>query len=337
MPIRTKSRSSTTNRFQGFTLVELLVVIAIIGILVALLLPAVQAAREAARRTSCNNNLKQFGLALQNFHDIYQNFPPGLTDDDTANLGWGTYILPYMEQTNLYDKFSDNLAAGTAPVAMFVVKGGSHPNIDSWGGNPCALRIDFGANQPYTQQVMSNYLCPSSALPNKDNNGYGASSYVGNGGTEVIAFSSFACGAPQGIMTGVFSNDAQNTTTFVYGMAAVTDGTSNTLMVGEIGKSQNVTPNKTTDGNFPLWAGGNNDGGCNAKYIGAHIRLAGPNFNINRPPVDQQSDVSFGSFHPNGAQFVFVDGSVHFITQYIDTTVYSNFANRNDGFPVQLP
>ena len=96
---------------RGFTLVELLVVIAIIGILVALLLPAIQAAREAGRRSSCQNNLKQIGIAAQNFHDINGTFPPGMTDDDTNNFGWGAYLLPFMEQKPLYDRIDAVFAA----------------------------------------------------------------------------------------------------------------------------------------------------------------------------------------------------------------------------------
>ena len=116
---------------RAFTLVELLVVIAIIGILVALLLPAIQAAREAARRTQCSNNIKQIGIALQNFHDTYKKFPPAAGDDDTNEWGWGTYLLSFMEQGVLYDQLSADSGRFWAVPNM---GGPNGVNIDTMGG-----------------------------------------------------------------------------------------------------------------------------------------------------------------------------------------------------------
>src|SRR5688572_28592874 len=95
-------------RRSGFTLVELLVVIAIIGILIALLLPAVQAAREAARRTQCSNNLKQIGLGLQNYHSAHKSFPPGGVLRNNQGHSWWLLICPYVEETSIYQRFQLN-------------------------------------------------------------------------------------------------------------------------------------------------------------------------------------------------------------------------------------
>ncbi len=336
---------------RGFTLVELLVVIAIIGVLVALLLPAVQAAREAARRSSCNNNLKQLVLAMQNFHDTFGNFPPGMVDDDGNTMGWGMAGLPFMEQSNIYDKIAaiteactPNTAGHPEPILVFKDMS-DHPNMDSWaapGGQtdqPWDMRMT--AHHPYTKQVLKPFLCPSSALPTKDNSGFGASSYVGNMGNEVIALGDFNCAAPTAAaQNGVLINAANNYNTRVTNMAAITDGTSNTIMIGEVGQSARVTPTKTDDGSFPLWAGGNDSAGCTK--LGGHLRVVDVNMYINRKPGaspgnPDYSDYSFGSFHPAGAQFAFVDGSVHFIPQTIDTAVYRALGGRNDGVVASLP
>ena len=126
-------------RRTGFTLVELLVVIAIIGVLVALLLPAVQAAREAARRIDCADKLNSLGIALHNHHDTFNSFPPGMVDDDTNNIGWAVCILPFMENEPLFEVINGPFGKQTAsptvkPIIMNKTLIG-HPNIDNWTGN----------------------------------------------------------------------------------------------------------------------------------------------------------------------------------------------------------
>ena len=163
----------TSLRRAGFTLVELLVVIAIIGVLVALLLPAVQAAREAARRSSCGNNLKQLGIALHNFHDVNLSFPPGAVDDDTMSLGWGAAILPFMEQQPLYQRIDAVFAPATPAVAgdpkpnMLLKSLNIHPNIDSWAAGPTQAGQPWdnrnAAHQTTIETFLSTFFCPSSA------------------------------------------------------------------------------------------------------------------------------------------------------------------------------
>ena len=345
-------------RRQGFTLVELLVVIAIIGILVALLLPAIQAAREAARRSSCSNNLKQFGIALQNFHDVHGNFPPGLTDDDTNTLGWGSYILPYSEQKPLWDgmvaTFSISPPAGTNPKATPIMKSWQgHPNQDSWvtvtaPATQQPWRIDCAEQQKYTRNiVLNNYICPSNAIPKKDNDGYGTSHYCGNFGS--ITQTAWACAQPKALeQTGVLLHANDNTITRCIGMQDVLDGTSNVLMVGEIGESVDVHARKLDNGNFPSWAGGNNNGGCHTDQQGSHLRVIGGqvlsttfptpvyDFYLNRR-VGWQSNHVFGSYHPTGAQFVSVDGSVKFVKNTINVALYTAIGSRDDRGVAEIP
>ena len=126
---------------RGFTLVELLVVIAIIGILVALLLPAIQAAREAARRTQCNNNLKNIGLGLQNYHDTYKTMPMGAMHSmfrTAPQLGpsWQYGILPFMEQRNIYDKIANLVRSGSAVATTAFTANGANTNIAPAGSRP---------------------------------------------------------------------------------------------------------------------------------------------------------------------------------------------------------
>ncbi|WDI43336.1 DUF1559 domain-containing protein [Bremerella sp. P1] len=137
------------NRQRGFTLVELLVVIAIIGVLIALLLPAVQQAREAARRSQCSNNLKQIGLALHNYHDTFGSFPSAWIQVGSSRYhGWGALILPFMEQGNI------------------------HENLAPDFGNSRSANTEDKAGA-----IISGYLCPSSSLTERSDAGHGRSNY----------------------------------------------------------------------------------------------------------------------------------------------------------------
>jgi prepilin-type N-terminal cleavage/methylation domain-containing protein len=200
----------------GFTLVELLVVIAIIGVLVALLLPAVQAAREAARRSSCLNNSKNVSLAMHNHHDTLLRFPPGCGRDQApfginpADSGWGSswkvYLLPYIEQTALYSKWTFNASSG----------------------------YTHAANMPLVHKLtLKIYRCPSSVLPEfyATSNNAGSiqmfTSYTGIAGSNLPG-STFYTGT-NGFASGdgpLYANSTAN-------MASLTDGTSNTFMIGE--------------------------------------------------------------------------------------------------------
>lgn len=247
---------------RGFTLVELLVVIAIIGILVALLLPAIQAAREAARRTQCNNNLKNISLGLQNYHDTYKTFPMGAMHGGirggTTYPGpsWQYGVLPFMEQRNIYDKIANLTRSGATgtnlPSAAFTANG-VNANV---------------AGRPLDKLVPDYMRCPSSPLPVMvDQTGtICLSTYVGiAGGTDILTTAQAnttlypnpnLLGAPYS-STRTYNNRAGVTMSFTttsgtpggqgcvitssgmlpiaqhIGMQGCTDGTSNTMIVGE--------------------------------------------------------------------------------------------------------
>ncbi|MGQ9503861.1 MAG: DUF1559 domain-containing protein [Thermogutta sp.] len=352
---------------QAFTLVELLVVIAIIGILIALLLPAVQAAREAARRSQCTNNLKQLGLAIHNFHDVNSVFPIGQPDDDNNNYAWGAYILPYIEQKSMYD----TLVGGGA--ALVYIPGGDnlrvhgaireitgvspalpsgHPvrNTDSYNwwcqvgnnhGNPS------GATNVAAKTIINSFICPSDVLPKQDNNGYGKSNYCCCLGSDVPWYNQLISGGPSwsqpsgsGGQDGMFRLAQDNYNHFVTSFAELTDGSSNVIAIGEVTETPNVT-RTMIDRVFPLWAGGNNDWAGQWR-IASWARVCGVYTPINskdQTPIINLTlaDFAFGSKHPGGANFLFGDGSVHFLSETIDATLYRNLANIRDGNPVQVP
>jgi len=195
----------TGKQRPGFTLVELLVVIAIIGILVALLLPAIQAAREAARRTECNNNLKQMGLALHNYHDTYASgtFPPGFIR--SLGWSWGSYLLPFAEQQQLYD----NMGVG------------DRTNWDK------PAHLDNG------RMELSMYLCPSDAGRPKLNDLRKPKESVGNK-RRALGYSSYVAIRGSNMGPGWWLDGGG----VIYGESAIgfrdiLDGTSNTVAISE--------------------------------------------------------------------------------------------------------
>ena len=359
---------------KGFTLVELLVVITIIGILVALLMPAVQSAREAARRSQCQNNLKNIGLALHNFHAQVGNFPPGEVGQNTNDIGWGTYLLPFLDQQALYTKITaaSSASANVPPLVALWPQGGPvMPTATRWvsgAGDLTSLSpyIQIDQNmRPYAQYTLNVFLCPSDVLLKTTKDGYGKSNYLGSTGNSSDSTMNGLVPAPQPLnigcgvkagsaMNGVllFSNDNNNV--WVVTIADIRDGTSNTIAVGEVTASLDATITDNSERQFPIWAGGNpsQDGANGSKAtcdgnFSSCLRFAGgvavagtpPVYDytinyFNSHPTSADSDFSFGSQHPGGAQFLFADGSVHFLSDGIDAEQYRRLGNRNDGLSV---
>ena len=305
---------------RGFTLIELLVVIAIIGILIGLLLPAVQKVREAANRMKCANNLKQLGLGLHNFHGAYGGFPKA---GKLANeLSWHVFILPFIEQDALYRQFS--FATGS-----YCGAGGTGPNKNI-----------FAINDP-----MPMFLCPASpvtqmltAAPNSPNTPemvgtavpytthyYGVIGAKGTNPVNGQAYPWINNGPHGGFATsGIFMVDTVSTSTspgpdIGYAISDVFDGTSNTLLVGEMSWTNNVTGTR-----YRSWVRG-----CDAQPVCSGSRNVASS--INAPSIALFNDIAFGSQHPGGANFCFGDGSVRFLSDNIYLSTYLSLASRNGG------
>jgi prepilin-type processing-associated H-X9-DG protein len=281
---------------KGILLIELLVVIAIIAVLSGLLLPAVQRIREAASRTRCGNNLKQIGLALQNYAGLYGPFPPAFTncptgpDDARPGWSWGAILLPFVEQDALFHQL------------------GFPPAIFGDNGNP-ALPNSL------TQTPLAIYRCPSDNGPaiNADRGGHATANYravcgPGNGSTL------FVFTANQDLGGAMFQNSRVRP-------EDVTDGTGNTLIVGEC----NYDDAAGRIG--AIWPG---MPGVDA-YGDAMVSSAMWWLNARESWVNGSAVEAFGSRHPGGAWFVFCDGSVRFVGDNGDGTTLHWLAGRNDG------
>jgi prepilin-type processing-associated H-X9-DG protein/prepilin-type N-terminal cleavage/methylation domain-containing protein len=290
---------------SAFTLIELLVVISIIALLVALLLPAVQAARESARRGQCVNNLKQIGLALHNYHSSQQIFPPGYVsnfdasgNDTGPGWGWAAMLLPQIEQKPLFDSVNFNLP------------------------------IEDVSNPTSRLTQMTVFLCPSDSAPpvwwalTRDSSGVplqnicqvASASYVGMYGTSDPGIDG----------DGIFFRDGN------IGIPNITDGTAQTIAAGERAYALGVATwvgSVTGTSLFPL----TNDGVGYPRVESAPGMILG-HAGGNVGPGDPRGEVNqFYSLHPGGVNFLFADGHVAFLKTTMSFQVFQALATRAGG------
>ena len=342
-----------TNR--GFTLIELLVVIAIIAVLIALLLPAVQQAREAARRTQCKNCLKQIGLAFHNYHDVFNNLPPGymtrnglafnISSSEPGVWSWGASILPYIDQAPAYNALSvgntflEQSAAGAAtravlstPIAAFRCASDTGPAVNNFRDSMAISNA--GAVDWYHSEIA-----------------------VAGGGTLEIALSNYVMVAGTADSTTPHVRDPSQIPTVGeptgvafqnsrIGFRDIIDGASNTLLAGE--RAFRYKNNTLGAGTVFGFSASVNNSSSSANIKAAALNALGITYNgINATIGGIHDRRGFSSNHVGGCHFVMGDGAVRFISENIDyvkltvttapvpygcvTTTFARLAVRNDG------
>ncbi|WP_437222301.1 DUF1559 domain-containing protein [Planctomicrobium sp. SH661] len=307
------------NKRSGFTLIELLVVIAIIAVLVSLLLPAVQQAREAARRSQCKNNLKQIGLALHNYHDVHNIFPPTMNTVVAGNAGYSgpnttVFLLPFVDQAALYNGGDYNV-----PMSY-------NPNYTNFGN-----------------RTISFQICPSNPEGARRSDNWQNDSFLSHGASYVpcggptsaggYPNASSDCAAAGGLATfcpdtnwrdaalGIFANGL-NKWGYSARLRDVTDGASNTMAYGEVRPQFN--------GYFGVW-------GYIANAFTTRMKINSPSMSTVSaitPSVVLGSltkDQGMSSQHVGGAHVVIADGSVRFLSQNMSFVTFNYLGNKEDG------
>jgi len=293
-----------TGRRYAFTLVELLVVIAIIGILVALLLPAIQAAREAARRTQCVNNIKQLALATHNYHDTFKVLPMNNVPNPSPGrngFSWIAMSLPFLEQSSLHEQLDFNVTL-----------------IDSTSSD----------NRSLVETPIDTLLCPTDPTPavRSDlavwwNWPSGASNSAGRGPAGVTCYMGFqgdwfnaSTDPPDGLF--------ERQTTRPVGFRDILDGTTNVMAIGERSPSYSC---------WCAWSA------ANGAWIVTRYRINQIRETVPVPPsvCQEIGGIRYGaiSLHPGGINVAFADGGVHFLNEAMDFTIYKQIGHHRDGLP----
>jgi prepilin-type N-terminal cleavage/methylation domain-containing protein len=314
-----------SKRSRGFTLIELLVVIAIIAVLVSLLLPAVQQAREAARRTQCRNNLKQLGLAIHNYHDAFNTFPIGnlfrgepsgdFGPAVNASSGWSlfAYSLPYLDLANDYNRLNFNFPdrCEACQKAMETAQPGSWPGYTPRSVFSCPS--DPNSGKKFSGNTGSGVYVIT-------NNATAVGSYLG------VAGKTFNWDCGQGTdwfrecrdrsgYEGIFYNNSRTR------IGDITDGTSNTIAIGERGIDNTLSYGwpLCAKGYTPLFSGRRD-----------HVLDTGAGFFKRDPngPQDGPQNDGFWSHHDGGALFLLADGSVRFLSYSLDNATYQGLSTR---------